>query len=276
MKMITSTSNPKIKRLVSLRKKRKARDEERVFLVEGLRMFREAPPEILREVYLSESFYKKDRAMAERILTDSRNRKITAEILSDTVSDYVSDTRTPQGILCVAGQFCHTKDGTAQSGNPQILVLNRLQDPGNLGTIFRAAEGAGVTGIIMDRECVDIYNPKTIRSTMGSVYRMPFWYAENLENAVTDLKRQGIRTYAAHLEGKRDYDQEDYQRPCAFLIGNEGNGLDQEIASLADTYIKIPMKGQVESLNAAVAASLLVFEAARQRRLLSVTALIEK
>jgi len=133
-----------------------------------------------------------------------------------------------------------------------------------------------VTGIIMDRECVDIYNPKTIRSTMGSVYRMPFWYAENLENTVTDLKRQGIRTYAAHLEGKRDYDQEDYQRPCAFLIGNEGNGLDQEIASLADTYIKIPMKGQVESLNAAVAASLLVFEAARQRRLLSVTAVIEK
>ena len=87
---------------------------------------------------------------------------------------------------------------------------------------------------------------------------------------MADLKRRGIRTYAAHLEGKRDYDQEDYCGPCAFLIGNEGNGLDREIADLADAYIKIPMKGQVESLNAAVAASLLVFEAARQRRLLSI------
>ena len=104
---------------------------------------------------------------------------------------------------------------------------------------------------------------------MGSVYRMPFRYTENLAEAVKNLKERGIRTYAAHLEGRRDYDQEDYCRPCAFLIGNEGNGLDQEIAKLADAYIRIPMKGQVESLNAAVAASILIFEAAGQRRRLS-------
>ena len=152
---------------------------------------------------------------------------------------------------------------------PHIVVLDRLQDPGNLGTIFRTAEGAGVTGIIMDRECVDIYNPKTIRSTMGSIYRMPFCYAANLADAISFLKERGIRTYAAHLEGARDYDEEDYCRPCAFLIGNEGNGLTKEIADLADNYIKIPMKGQVESLNAAIAASVLMFEAARQRRTMS-------
>lgn len=266
MNVITSTSNTKVKRLVNLKKKRKARDEEGVFLVEGLRMSGEAPPEILREVYMSEAFYKKEQRIAEGILESGRSRGTSVEILSDTVFDYVSDTRTPQGILCVAGQICYTPDEVSGGENPQIVVLNRLQDPGNLGTIFRAAEGAGVTGIVMDRECVDIYNPKTIRSTMGSAYRMPFCYTENLPEAVKNLKERGIRTYAAHLEGKCNYDEADYCRPCAFLIGNEGNGLDGEIAGLADEYIKIPMKGQVESLNAAVAASILMFEAARQRR----------
>lgn len=266
MDKITSTSNAKVKRLVNLKKKRKSRDEEKVFLAEGVRMFREAPTEILKEVYVSESFYKKERNVMDKLAADCRGRQIFVEVLSDTVFDYVSDTRTPQGILCVAGQMRYTLDRTVQGEAPHIVVLDHLQDPGNLGTIFRTAEGAGVTGIIMDRECVDIYNPKTIRSTMGSVYRMPFCYAGNLAEAVGFLKERGIRIYAAHLEGTRDYDKENYCRPCAFLIGNEGNGLSKEIADLADTYIKIPMKGQVESLNAAIAASLLMFEAARQRR----------
>ena len=268
--MITSTSNAKVKRLVNLKKKRKARDEEKVFLVEGIRMFREAPPEILREVYVSETFYKKERNEIERVIDGSGKtkapRRAALEIVSDTVFDSVSDTRTPQGVLCVAGQREHTLSEVLGGVNPHIIVLDHLQDPGNLGTIFRAAEGAGATGIIMDRECVDVYNPKTIRSTMGSVYRMPFCYVRNLAEGVRGLKECGIRTYAAHLEGRCDYDKEDYCRPCAFLIGNEGNGLTEEIARLADTYIKIPMQGQVESLNAAVAASILMFEAARQRR----------
>lgn len=262
MNKITSTSNAKVKRLVNLKKKRRARDEEKVFLVEGIRMFREAPKEILNEVYVSESFYKKERSVADNLLA-------SFEVLSDTVFDYVSDTRTPQGILCVAKQMEYTLDTVVGGDKPHIVVLDRLQDPGNLGTIFRTAEGAGVTGIIMDRECVDIYNPKTIRSTMGSIYRMPFCYAANLADAISFLKERGIRTYAAHLEGARDYDDEDYCCPCAFLIGNEGNGLTKEIADLADNYIKIPMKGQVESLNAAIAASVLMFEAARQRRTMS-------
>ncbi len=265
--MITSTSNTKVKRLVNLKKKRKARDEEKVFLVEGVRMFREAPHDVLKEIYVSESFYKREQSMVEswEEIGKGRNR-ILFEILSDSVFEYVSDTRTPQGILCVAGQMGYTQEETAGGERPHIVALDHLQDPGNLGTIFRAAEGAGVTGIILDRECVDIYNPKTIRSTMGSVYRMPFCYVENLADAVRNLKERGIRTYAAHLEGKCNYDEEDYCSPSAFLIGNEGNGLTKAVADLADAYIKIPMKGQVESLNAAVAASILMFEAARQRR----------
>ena len=118
----------------------------------------------------------------------------------------------------------------------------------------------------MSRDWVDIYNPKTIRSTMGAVFRMPFVYSEDIISTIERLKLQGIRVYAAHLDGKNAYDREDYRGKTAFLIGNEGNGLRREVADCADTWIRIPMEGQAESLNAAVAASILMFEVSRQRR----------
>ena len=159
-------------------------------------------------------------------------------------------------------QAAGTKDG-----KPALLmILEHLQDPGNLGTIIRAGEGAGVTGVIMDASTADIYNPKVIRSTMGSVLRVPFVYTEDLCGTLQWLKKQDVRLFAAHLKGKNSYEQENYCQSTGFLIGNEANGLSDEAASLADTYIRIPMAGRVESLNAAVAASVLMFEAARQRR----------
>lgn len=262
--MIASTSNPKVKYLVNLKKKRKERDKENVFLVEGIRMFREVPADKLKEVYVSESFYKKEKSLVDEIAGRS---KLRVEILADNVFSHVSDTMTPQGILCVVEQMNYTLENVLANGEiPHLMVLDNLQDPGNLGTIVRTAEGAGVTGIIMSRETVDIYNPKVIRSTMGSIYRMPFYYAEDLLSAILEMKKRNISTYAAHLEGKNSYDEEDYKKPCAFFIGNEGNGLREKIAEAADIYIRIPMCGQVESLNAAIAACVLMFEAARQRR----------
>lgn len=266
--MITSTANPRIKRLAGLQKKRRMREEEQVFLTEGLRMFREAPPEMLRELYVSESFAKKEK---ELICRKEQEARIQAEILADHVFSHVSDTKTPQGVLCV---MARRKEPSAeemfdlQAGGkpPLLMVLDNLQDPGNLGTILRAGEAAGVTGVIMSHDCVDIYNPKVIRSTMGSVYRMPFVYVEHLPETLEVLAEAGIHSYAAHLKGKNSYDQEDYTRGTAFLIGNEGNGLRDEVADVAECYIKIPMCGEVESLNAAVASSVLMFEAARQRR----------
>ena len=261
--MITSTSNARIKRLVNLKKKRKLRDEEGVFLVEGIRMFREVPLDKLKEVYVSESFYRKEKDTVKEVLKDS---KIRVEELTDTVFSHASDTKTPQGILCVVEQMNHKISELTSAECPLIMVLDHLQDPGNLGTILRTAEGAGVTGILMDRECVDIYNPKTIRSTMGALYRMPFVYVEDLRETIHTLKEKNIKSYAAHLDGKNTYDKEDYRQGTAFLIGNEGNGLREEIAQCADTWIRIPMCGQVESLNAAVAATVLMFEVSRQRR----------
>ena len=261
--MITSTSNAKIKRIVQLRKKKKARDAEGVFLVEGIRMFREIPEKLLQEIYISESCEEKE---GKEIRRRASACGIRPELVSDGVFSHLSDTQTPQGILCVVRQLSYSLEEVADAPCPHMLVLDRLQDPGNVGTILRTAEGAGVTGILLDGECADIYNPKTIRSTMGSIFRMPFYYIQDLEEGIRYLKKRGICTYAAHLEGKRAYDEEDYRKPCAFFIGNEGNGLRPEIADLADTYIRIPMAGEVESLNAAIASAVLMFEAGRQRR----------
>ena len=257
--MITSTSNPQIKRLLQLQKKAKARDEENVFVVEGLRMFAEVPKNRVEKVYISESLF--NRKKLELNLQD-----FPYEILSEQVFGHVSDTKTPQGILCVVKREKYDLNELFKVENPHFIVLDNLQDPGNMGTIVRTAEAAGVDAVLMSNDCVDIYNPKTIRSTMGSIYRVPFIYIEDIPNLLDIFRKNGIKSYAAHLNGEKFYDQEDYSSGTAILIGNEGNGLREEVAKKADIWVKIPMQGQVESLNAAIAASVLMFEVFRQRR----------
>ena len=260
--MITSTSNARIKRLVNLKKKRKLRDEESVFLVEGIRMFREVPLDKLKEVYVSESFYKKEKDTVKEVLKDS---KVRVEELTDTVFAHASDTKTPQGILCVVEQMNHEINELTSAKCPLIMVLDHLQDPGNLGTMIRTGEGAGITGVIMNNQTVDIFNPKTIRATMGSIFRVPFVYVPDLAPVLEQMHAKGIYTYAAHLKGQEYYDSFSFREPTAFLIGNEGNGLSKEISDQAGQYLKIPMEGRVESLNASIAAALLMYEAHRQR-----------
>lgn len=257
--MITSTSNAQVKRLLQLQKKSKARNEEKVFLVEGIRMFSEVPKERVEKVYVSESFYNKKK-------NEIHFADYQTEILSDTVFEYVSDTKTPQGILCIVKQKESTWKELLDLPNPHFVVLDNLQDPGNLGTIVRTAEGAGVDAIFMSKDTVDIYNPKVIRSTMGSIYRMPCVYVDDVIALLEAFKKKGIQSYATHLAGKNSYDQENYKGGTAILIGNEGNGLRDEVSEAADVWVKIPMLGQVESLNAAIAASVMMFEVARQRR----------
>lgn len=256
--MITSTSNPQVKNLQQLAKKAKARNEQDVFVAEGMKMFLEAPRDRIRKIYISKSLYEeKGQAFCDGLDT---------EILEEHVFEAASDTKSPQGVLCVMRQYHYRLEDMTQSKNPFLLILENLQDPGNLGTIMRTAEGAGADGIILSRTSVDMYNPKVIRSTMGSVYRMPFLYADRIEDILPCLKDRGIRTFAAHLNGKKYYDEEDYRGGTAFFIGNEGSGLTDGLSGLADKRIRIPMQGKLESLNAAVAASILMYEVSRQRR----------
>ena len=257
--MITSTGNAQVKRLLQLQKKSKARNEEKVFIVEGLRMFVEVPEERVEKVYISESLYNKKKQ-------ELKLERFSYEVLSDSVFEHVSDTKTPQGILCIVRQKRYNIKELLEMENPHFMVLDNLQDPGNLGTIVRTAEGAGVNAVFLSKESVDIFNPKTIRSTMGSIYRMPVVYVEDLVTLLDIFKEKGIKSYAAHLEGKNSYDREDYKGGTAILIGNEGNGLRDEVSNAADIWVQIPMQGQVQSLNAAIAASILMFEVYRQRR----------
>ena len=266
--MITSNNNAKVKQVVQWQTKAKERRKDHVFLAEGIRMCEEAPVKNVREVYLTEELEQKIRQNAQNGDTAfwDKLQQTGYETVSPEVFAKMADTQTPQGILTVLEQPVYDLIQLLEQPDPLFLMLENLQDPGNLGTIFRTAEAAGVTGIIMSRDCVDIYNPKTIRSTMGALYRMPFLYVDDLKETIHTLKEQNIKSYAAHLDGKNTYDKEDYRQGTAFLIGNEGNGLREEIAQCADTWIRIPMCGQVESLNAAVAATVLMFEVSRQRR----------
>lgn len=258
--MITSPANKKIKEIQALNKKSSYRRETGLFTVEGVRMFREIPEDRMEQVFVSESFLKgADQEVREKIL-GSRH-----EVVQDSVFPALSDTRTPQGILAAVRQVRHSLSELVRE-DACILILETIQDPGNLGTMLRAGEGAGLTGIVCDGGTADLYNPKVIRSTMGSIFRVPVVAADDLHAAVRALKAEGVRIFAAHLKGRRDYDRESYTGPSAFMIGNEAAGLKDETAALADALVKIPMLGRVESLNAAVAASVLLYELARQRR----------
>lgn len=250
--MITSSGNSQIKRVMQLNAKSRLRREEGVFVAEGVKLFLETPDRLREKVFVSESFAEENRELL---------RETAFEIVEDGLFARMCDTKTPQGILTIARRPVYTWEEATGGEAPLLLVLEDLQDPGNVGTILRTGEGAGVTGVILSRNCVDLFHPKTIRSTMGSIYRMPFFCPEDLPQAVRRLQEQGIRTYAAHLKGRHSYRKEDYRGGCAFLIGNEGKGLSRELAEAADCLIRIPMEGRVESLNAAVAAAVLMYEA---------------
>ena len=259
--MITSISNAQVKQVCAYVQKAKERRKDHIFVVEGPKMFEEAPADRIYKVYATKSF-------CDKHTTDGMGTKLKEtgfEVVSDEVLAKMSDTKTPQGILCLVKWPEYSLDDLLLERNGVFVVLEDLQDPGNLGTIIRTGEGAGIAGVIMSGNTVDIFNPKTIRATMGSIYRVPFVYVQDMAEAIKRLQKADVAVYAAHLKGEQYYDAFDYTKGSAFLIGNEGNGLKEETALLADTYVKIPMAGQVESLNAAIATTLFMYEAARQR-----------
>lgn len=260
--MITSTSNPGVKNVIQLLQKAKARKKQGLFVVEGWKMCREMPQAWLRCVYVSESFYPKIPANVQAAY--SQNGLL--RVVSGPVFRHMSDTQAPQGILAVGAQPSYRLGQVLCGSHPLAVALAGLQDPGNVGTILRTAEGAGASGILLGKGSADVFSPKTVRATMGSIYRMPFTYEDDLAAALMGLKEEGYAIYAAGMDGSEIYTEQDYTGKTVLLIGNEGNGLAPALRDMADCTIQIPMKGKTESLNAAVAAGILLYEAARQRR----------
>lgn len=278
MEIISSKDNKRIKYIRSLLEKGNIRKKNHQFVVEGIKLVDEALEygKVL-EVVCAESLYNElisgdlsgNRLLAEndKNITNYVKKGSSLLVVSDTVFKSMSETKTPQGILAVTEMPDYRlldkgflEQAYTKNGKIKLLVLEDTADPGNLGTIMRTAEAAGVTGVIMGKGTVDIFNPKVVRSTMGSIFRLPFTYVEDLKETIKELKKSGISFYATHLKGEKSYKDIKYSDRSAIIVGNEARGLSDEVADLADTYVLIPMQGKVESLNAAVAAALMMYE----------------
>ncbi len=257
--MITSAQNQKLKTVRALLEKSRARRSEDAFVVEGEKMYREIPPADLAATYMSESFA-------------ASHPEIRGEAVREDIFRKLSDTRTPQGILAVVRQRHYSLEDILKRRQGRtsalFLMLEGIQDPGNLGTIIRTGEGAGVSLVIMDKKTADIYSPKVVRSTMGSVFRVPFFYSDNLVAAAGLLKEHGVRIHAAAAGASERFDRMEFDGRTAFVIGNEGSGISAELLKYCpeEDRVAIPMKGQVESLNAAVSAALLMYRYAGLQR----------
>ena len=270
--MITSFTNNRIKHIRDLMLRSRSRKKEGLFVAEGVKMFLEASTDDISEVFITERLY--TRLQYEQELPEKyakcreKIKDVPYEVVADEIFARISDTVSPQGVISIVQKREYKLDEVLSGRkNALYIVLENLQDPGNLGTIMRTSEAAGVDSVILGSNCVDMYNPKVVRSTMGAIYRMPFAYVENVREAIEVMRESGIATYAATLsESAKAYDEYDYKGATAFVIGNEGNGLTEEAIVRAGAQVYIPMEGEAESLNASMAAGILMYEAARQRR----------
>lgn len=256
--MITSTSNSNIKLARALHRRR-YRYEERRFLVEGVRLLEEV---VKARIPPTSVFYTED------VLADTRGQTLLDDLLQlsdnvyqvpDRVLQAIADTVTPQGIVAIVP----FPEKPAPADPALILVVDGLQDPGNLGTLLRTAEAAGVGHVILVPDTVDPYNPKVVRAGMGAHFRLPLTMAEDWDQIANLIA--GRPAWLADVTARRAYYDVDWTRPSVLIIGSEAHGSGAEARRLVTGRITIPMAGEAESLNAAVAASVILFEARRQR-----------
>ena len=263
-KMFISSKNNDIRKKIKRIKTRdRARREEGLFFAEGRRLLSETPRELLSQVFVSEDFAYGDTEADDRLNALLKDFGETTTVSSAVFSE-ISDTRHSQGIAALVKCPVYPMSDLMKDV-PLILVLENVQDPGNLGTMIRTALGAGATGIVLTDGCVDLFSPKVVRATMGAIYRLPYYRVRDVVSLHDDM-RDEVRFFAASLHGEKRYDSCDYTAGTAFLIGNEGNGLTDEAIAVCDEEMQIPMENGLESLNAAMAAGILMYEAHRQRQ----------
>lgn len=286
--MIESRSNEHIKNIIKLRDNQKERKKQKMYIVEGPKMVLEA----IRlgkacHVYVSKTVYDSISETKGSLKKAAGNRyagynesdvlkmveSTDYDIVSDEVFGILTDTVTPQGMLALVhmnnlsiNNVINSHYGIKHYCNEvccmsitRLLILCDVQDPGNLGTIMRTAEAAGFNGILMTKGTVSAYNPKVVRSTMGAVLRLPFAYACNISDIISECKKCGIKVYGAALSGN-DLRNIDFEPRSAIIIGNESRGIDEDTLDMCDDKIYIPMNPAAESLNAAAAAGIIMYQ----------------
>ncbi len=260
MEKITARDNEKIKRYKKLASQKKARDEQGLFVIEGVKLFEEA---VRSNVEVERAF------LSERFLPRWENLKKPNDmppvyLISEEVERKIAVSLSPQGIYAVCKKLDKPLNLGKIDNNGKFIALWDLQDPGNVGTIFRAADAMGISGIVISENCCDLYNLKTIRSAMGSLFRVPF--------VVTDMKTflreygEVLHPYAAVVDKNAlPLLKVDFASGGLVVIGNEGNGLSPDQVSCCRDRLTIPMPGSAESLNAAMAATIIIWEMAKNR-----------
>jgi len=247
-----------------LRQSKTGRMKNRCFFVEGLKNVEEVIGSDygIRFIVLSDTFLVSNDVFLEKL-----KRKVSEDILykaSDKTFIELTDTVTPQGILAVIN-INDVKIDDILRNNFFIVALDKIQDPGNMGTIIRTADAAGADGIVIGKGCVDIYNPKVVRSAMGSLFHIPIVHTDDLSKTLVELKQRGGKVVTTHLAAKKEYYNVDLKTSTVIVMGSEADGVSQKILAVSNELIKIPMPGQAESLNVAVAHGIIAFEAVRQR-----------
>ncbi|MFD1772789.1 TrmH family RNA methyltransferase [Paenibacillus rhizophilus] len=259
---IMSPQNARVKEWAGLLEK-KYRDKSGKYIVEGVHLIQEA---LLAEADVEILAYDIDKGMPAELggLLQSVSGMETFAV-SHAVIAKCSSTNTPQPVFAVVRKQRDAAEAALDKPGSLVVVLDGVQDPGNVGTIIRSADAAGADGVILGRGCADLYNPKTIRSTMGSMFHLPVVEAD-LAEILPQARQRGVMLVSTSLQGVDSCYSHDFRSGSQWLlIGSEGRGISPETASQVDKSIIIPMKGRAESLNAAMAATILLFEAMRQR-----------
>ena len=255
MKEITSVHNPQVQRLRDLQKA-KGRREAGLFLAESVKMVREAIAlGLCRTLIVDEG---RREALAE-LIGAAQAAGCEVLLVTPAVMQAISEQKTPQGVCCTV----QIPQEPQRLSGKLIVAMDGVQDPGNVGTIIRTADAAGLDGVLLSAQCADAFSPKVLRATMGSVFRMGIRVTEDLPGELTRLKQAGFSVLSSQLDGTPFYEREPVEERFCLVIGSEGNGVTPQVQQLATHRVKLPMRGGAESLNAAVAAGIMMYELMR-------------
>jgi TrmH family RNA methyltransferase len=261
--VLDNPRSPKVRAVAKLAKKQR-RLEAGLFLVEGPQATREAltfRPELVNDIFLTPAAHEKNPDLVE--LAERSGCEVT--VASDAVIEQMADTVTPQGVVAVARYLDVTVDEVLATGASHLVVLHEVKDPGNVGNIIRTADAAGVDAVIVTADSVDVFNPKVVRATTGSIFHIPVVMGVELVPTIESLKSAGVRIFAADADGTslgQVRSEGGLSAPLAWLLGNEAHGLSPEDERLADTTVSVPMFGKAESLSLQTAAAICIYEAA--------------
>ena len=260
MQVISSKDNETIKQIRKLKDK-KYRDQNKEFIIEGIKLLKEAIQEKAKiKIIVVCDDCEKNGTLDKKLLYEMA--KYNCIYVTEKVFNILTDVSNPQGVLAVVEK--NNDINNINFDDDLILILDNLQDPGNLGTIIRTIDSVNLKQIIVSKGSSDVYNPKVVRSTMGAIFRVKVLESENLQETIKEIKKHKFKILATDLNTNSSIYDETYSK-CAIIIGNEANGVSKEILSLADKKIKIPMLGKTESLNASVATGIILYEYVRQK-----------